>query len=401
MRYVVHIFVLLCCFPYLDILRIGTDTQPNALVMATLLLLTIKKKKVNATIVMLWIIFLLSLFLIFFNNGSLFLYTKTILNYLSPAILSMVTYALLTKLNYKFPFGMFMMTILIYAFVGLMQTYVIPDFLTILVNGGARGNLINGRGVVSLTSEPAFYGIMCLFFMVYSLLVYTRRQNWIAIPVLLIQLVGIAKSSTGLAIFLAGLGCFTVVQILRLKMTYVVAVGMALLVTIPMIRLAWSQVEGTRMGEMAEIFIENPLLLTQVDASVAVRFTASAAPFLAIRHHNFMPQGLGYYSEFLGDFYRRRMYKTFIRLSNVINKPRLAGAINLVLYQMGFVGLLFPFALFLAFKPLLKSDHHLFAFILFIVILLTVVPLMHSTIGFIIGTALYKSHQHRTRTEIA
>ena len=210
MRYVVHIFVLLCCFPYLDILRIGTDTQPNALVMATLLLLTIKKKKVNATIVMLWIIFLLSLFLIFFNNGSLFLYTKTILNYLSPAILSMVTYALLTKLNYKFPFGLFMMTILLYAFVGLMQTYVIPDFLTILVNGGARGNLINGRGVVSLTSEPAFYGIMCLFFMVYSLLVYTRRQNWIAIPVLLIQLVGIAKSSTGLAIFLTGLGCFTV-----------------------------------------------------------------------------------------------------------------------------------------------------------------------------------------------
>lgn len=390
MKCLIYLFVLFCFFPYLDFFRLGTDTQPNALLFGVLLIFAIRNKRINLPLILLWLGFFISTFLIFYNNLSFFVYLKNTLNYLSPALVATATYLILNQLKFKLHFKVFLGIISVYAFVGLVQLYLMPTFLSFLVNGAGRGTLIGGRGVVSLFSEPAFYGTTCLFFLCYSLLVYTRRQNRLVAAILIFQVFFLSRSATAIAILLFGFGLFTVVQILRFRLKYVFATAVLLLTLTPLVLHYANKIESTRAGELAQTFIENPLLITQIDGSVGIRFTGTVAPILAMRHHYMKPQGLGYYIEFLRDFREKRMYTNFLTINNSENKPRLSGALNMVLYQLGFLGLFFPFAIYLAFRGQLNKDVVLFAFILFLVALMTQIQMMNAMIGFVIGTAIYQ-----------
>jgi len=384
------LFVLSCFFPYIDVVRMGTDTQPNALVTGGLLLFAIRNKKINAPIILLWTLFIISTFLIFYNNLSFFFYLKNTFNYLSPALVATATYILLSRMKFVLSFRLFLSMMLIYALVGLMQLYLVPDFLNFLVNGAGRGTLVGGRGVVSLFAEPAFYGSSCMFFMCFSLMQYSRKQNYIVMSLLIFQLVFLSRSATAIAIFLCAIGFFTLVQLLRFRLRYVIGAAVGILLSSMVITHYWSKIESTRAGELAAVFVENPLLITQIDGSVGIRFTGTMAPFLSMRHHYMKPQGLGYYIEFLTEFRSKGLYRNFLTINNTESKPRLSGSLNMVLYQLGFLGLLFPLAIYLAFRGQLREDAVLFAFILFLVTLMTQIQLMNGMIGFIIGTAIYR-----------
>ena len=398
MKFLLYLFVLFCFFPYIDIFRLGTDTQPNALIVGLLLLTVIRNKRINLPLILLWTVFLMSIFLIFYNNVSFFIYLKNTFNYLSPALVATTTYLILDHLKFKLHFKVFIGIISVYAIVGLIQLYLFPTFLNSLVNGAGRGTLVGGRGVVSLFSEPAFYGTTCLFFLTYSLLVYNKRQNKWATVILLFQLIFLSRSATAIAIFLFGFGIFTLVQILKFKLSYVLSTVFFLLLMMPVVLHYQNKIESTRAGGLAKTFIENPLLITQIDGSVGIRFTGTVAPFLSMRHHYMKPQGLGYYIEFLRDFRRKRMYSSFLTINNSESKPRLSGSLNMVLYQLGFLGLLFPLAIYLAFRGQLHSNLVLFAFILFLVALMTQIQMMNGMIGFIIGTAIYRGKVKRMTT---
>jgi len=388
MKFIAQLFIITCFFPYLDFLKIGTDTQPNALILGLLIFLGVRNKKINSPLILLWATFFISIFLIFFNNLSFFFYLKNTLNYLSPAMVATTTYLILNQMKYKLSFKVFYMMMLIYCMVGLVQMYFIPDFMYFLVNGEGRGSMVGGRGVVSLSAEPAFYGTTCILFICYSLLQYTKRQNFWVIGLLLFQLFFISRSATAIAILLFGLGIFTVIQIFRLKFKYVLGVIVFILIATPIMLNYWNKIETTRAGVLAQTFVENPLLITKLDGSVGIRFTGTVAPFLSMRHHYMKPQGLGYYIEFLRGFRKKRLYNNFLSVNNSEKKPRISGSLNMVLYQLGFLGLLFPLAIYLAFRGQLRQDSILLSFILLIVTMMTQIQMMNGMIGYILGTAI-------------
>ena len=388
MKFIAQLFIITCFFPYLDFLKIGTDTQPNALMLGLLIFLGVRNKKINSPLILLWATFFISIFLIFFNNLSFFFYLKNTLNYLSPAMVATTTYLILNQMKYKLSFKVFYMMMLIYCMVGLVQMYFIPDFMYFLVNGEGRGSMVGGRGVVSLSAEPAFYGTTCILFICYSLLQYTKRQNFWVIGLLLFQLFFISRSATAIAILLFGLGIFTVIQIFRLKFKYVLGVIVFILIATPIMLNYWNKIETTRAGVLAQTFVENPLLITKLDGSVGIRFTGTVAPFLSMRHHYMKPQGLGYYIEFLRGFRKKRLYNSFLSVNNSEKKPRISGSLNMVLYQLGFLGLLFPLAIYLAFRGQLRQDSILLSFILLIVTMMTQIQMMNGMIGYILGTAI-------------
>lgn len=397
MKYLVHIFMFFCFFPYIDILNIGTDTQPNALLVGALILFGVRDKKINAPIILLWCLFLSSLLLIFMNNLDLFTYLKNCLNYLSPALVSTAAYVAFSQLDYKFSFKAFMWTIIIYAFVAMMQLFVIPDFLTFLLNEG-RGTLIGGRGVVSLCPEPAFYGSTCLFFMIYSLMAYTKKQNYLAIPFLLAQMFFLSRSTTAIAVLAFALLVFSVVQILRFRVTYTVCTILVLLIAIPYANRQLEKLEETRLGIVTKKFIDDPLMIAKVDKSVGVRFAGAVAPFLNMRYNYFMPMGIGNLENFFQGLYRQGECRSFLSKFIVHDDERLGGSMNTALFQLGFLGLLFPIAIFLAFKQQLGSSAGWFCFVLFVTLLFTQLQLMHSMIGLIIGYAIHHSKQQRLKT---
>lgn len=388
MKFIAQLFIITCFFPYLDFLKIGTDTQPNALMLGLLIFLGVRNKKINSPLILLWATFFISIFLVFFNNLSFFFYLKNTLNYLSPAMVATTTYLILNQMKYKLSFKVFYMMMLIYCMVGLVQMYFIPDFMYFLVNGEGRGSMVGGRGVVSLSAEPAFYGTTCILFICYSLLQYTKRQNFWVIGLLLFQLFFISRSATAIAILLFGLGIFTVIQIFRLKFKYVLGVIVFILIATPIMLNYWNKIETTRAGVLAQTFVENPLLITKLDGSVGIRFTGTVAPFLSMRHHYMKPQGLGYYIEFLRGFRKKRLYNNFLSVNNSEKKPRISGSLNMVLYQLGFLGLLFPLAIYLAFRGQLSQDSILLSFILLIVTMMTQIQMMNGMIGYILGTAI-------------
>ena len=401
MKYLVYLFFILCLFPYLDFLQLGTDTQPNALLVGIVLLIGIRNKKINAPLVLLWLVFICSIFLVFYNNVSFFDYLKNTFNYLSPPLIATVTYLILNQLKYKISFRFFFSAISIYAIIGLVQLYFIPDFLTFLVNM-ARGTLSGGRGVVSLFSEPAYYGSTCLLFMAFSLLSYTRKQNlWVG-GLLFFQLVFLSRSATAIAIFLAAIGLFTLLQLLRFRLRYLMGSVVGLSLATMLLFNYWNKIESTRAGELAQVFIENPLLITQIDGSVGIRFTGTVAPFLSMRHNYFMPQGLGYYTEFLKKFSDKGMYRSFLSVDRAEKKPKLSGSLNMVLYQLGFIGLFLPLALYLAFRGQLREDAVLLAFLLLVVTMMTQIQMMNAMIGLVIGAAIYQGKlKSRNKNQVA
>lgn len=402
MRFLLYIMLIFCFFPYLDFLKLGTDTQPNALLLGCVALLCLKDKKVNTPIILLMVTFLLAVMLIFFNDLSLFLYIKNTVNYLAPPVVALAIYNLMIKLDMKVDFRFFLGIVLFYGFVSLVQFYIKPDFLTFLITDNTRGNMYMGRGVISLCPEPAFYGSQCIFLMIFSLLAYNKKQNLIALPIILYQLVFLARSSTALAILVGALILFSLYQILRFRMSYVLGVLLIVLAVTPIIQNKVHDLEQTRAGGHIIEFAKNPLLLTQIDASAGVRFTYMASPFLAMKHNHFLPMGLGQFRPFIRDLYKDGMYHNFLVPYLIKNKEIITGSINMVLFQLGFLGLLFPAAIILAFKRLLSVERVLFAMLLFICILFTQIQLMHSMTGLIIAYAMTLSYfKNKEEPELA
>lgn len=383
MKAIISIFFFFCFFPYLDIAGLGTDTQPNAIIFASIILVTIKDKKINMPLVILWLLFFCSPFLYINSDVGLFFYAKNCMNYLSPALVAFAAYTVYIKTGRTISFKAFMAVVFTYMAVGLIQLLIFPEFLTPLVNGG-------GRGVVSLCPEPAFYGSMCIFLMAFSLICFNKKQNYVTIPVLLFQILFLAQSATALAILGFSVLVFSIIQLLRLKFKYVMSMSMLILLLIPVYSNVSSKLDETRAGQIYNEFIEDPYLITRFDSSVGIRFTGSVAPFLALRYNHLLPSGIGHYKEFLSGLYESGKYRHFLTWYNIQEKDTLGGSVNMVIYQLGLIGLLLPVAIFLFFKrSMYKSSPGILAFLLFMCVLFTQIQLMHSMIGFIMATARY------------
>lgn len=390
MKFLPLIFAIFCFFPYLDFLGLGTDTQPNALIAGALILLLIKDKRITLPIILLWILFIFSLFLFLKNELSTFEYLKNALNYLSPALVATTTYILFKRNQLKISYRFMLVTIMIYIFFGLMQMFVSHSFGEILLNS-VRGVLIHGRGVVSLCPEPAFYGSITLFFLAFSLLHFNREQNLIIAPLLVGQLLFLSMSATGVAILLLSLIVFAAVQILKLRLSYIIYAAIFFSISIPIYKAQIEELESTRMGKLAADFIKDPVAVTQLDDSVGIRFAGAVAPFLSAKHKRLTPMGIGNYKNFLSDLYSKGEHRNFLNPVIINQKEKLGGSLNMVLFQLGYFGILFPLAIYLTFRPKLSKQKYLFTCILFCCLLCTQLQLMHSFIGFFMGYVMYKT----------
>ena len=391
MRLLIYIFVFFCFFPYINIINIGTDTQPNALVAAAVLLFSISNKKLNTPIILLWVLFLMSLVLALFSQLDAFDTVKNILNYLSTPMICLAAYNVFIKSDFKFPYRVFLLIVSTYFVVAAVQMYIDPGFMTALLNQGARGVMLGGRGVVSLCPEPAFYGSLCLFFMVFSLIMYSPKQNILTIGLLAVQLILFAQSATSILVFLVACCVFLFIQLLKFRLNYILYTSVIVIMCI----FSWArwqdELSQSRAGILIQEIAENPLLLAQADVSAGVRITSTVSPFLAVKHYWGLPMGWGTYKAFVRELNQSGDYPKLLNPYIVNEIGRLGGGINMILFHLGILGILFPLAIWLAFKKILTRRAVLFAFVLFILVLFTQIQLMQSMIGFIIASAIYLS----------
>ena len=391
MKAVVYLFFFFMLFPYIDFINIGSDTQPNTLLIGLFIAFGLKDKRVNTPIIILFILFLLSILCAVDSQLTTWTTIKNVVNYFSPFFFCFIIYNVFRRTKIKLPFFWFMAAMYFYMFVSFMQMYVITDFLTSFI--GARGIMYAGRGVVSLTPEPAYYGTLMLFFGVFSLLYYNKKQNWHAIPNILFQLVFLAKTSTALGMFLLAIIAFGIIQLLKFNLKAISAFLIGIIILVASYETIMKQIEETRVGLMVQQVIEDPWLLALADESASVRITSSYAPFMVMKHNHFLPMGFGRFQAFVTRMLHEGHYRNLITSRTVLVRDKIGGGINMMCFHLGFLGLLFPLAIYLSFKRLLYRHEILLGMLVFMFLLFTQMQMLNAIIGVIIGTALYKSKE--------
>ena len=364
----------------------GRDTQPNALVMASILLFLIPNKKMSPTIIILIVLALLSFPLAAFSTLPTFTTIKNVVNYISVPIVAFAAYTIYKREGNILSERSFLIFILIYAFIGLVQYFINPNFMLSLVNLDYRGVLIAGRGVNALTSEPAYYGSMCLFFIIFAIVNYRPKFVLMVSPIILLQLVLLARTATAVGILLLSCAVFTAYLLFRFRIKVVLTVALLALTSIVAFNRYKTVMQDSRLVGIIETVAENPLLITELDQSASIRITNTLSPYISIWHNKFMPQGFGNYIPFVKHLYYEHNFRRLINARLFMRYDRITGSLSLVLFHMGFIGLLFLYAIYLGFKPLLDNSAVIFAFILFLLIISTQIPLMNAMIAFIIGS---------------
>ena len=157
----------------------------------------IKKIKFEPYIYFLLLPFLLAL-CIFIISSDIKSSIRSVLGYLSIGLIPIVFYYILK--NYILLFEVLIkISTVVYFLVGVIQISFNQKFMSSLVN---RMTTTENRGITSLSVEPTFYGLICLFLLIIFFTTDIRNKN-IYIALLVIQIIFLAQSTmTILLIFL-------------------------------------------------------------------------------------------------------------------------------------------------------------------------------------------------------
>ena len=385
-------FLFFVFFPYIQLVPLQTDTQPYALLLAGILTLGARRWALPAEYVPLLIAFLFSIGVAFVAPVNMMTF-RAIANYASILLIPWAT-VLVLRMRNGFPPGALRLVIAAWFAVGLVQTFVYPDFLAFLMPRALGTAGSGGRGVVGLSPEPTHYGMICMFFLVLCYMardrVLTRREFNVLAAALIVQIVVFAKSAMAALFLLIGIATYIAVNLLSLKrLVYAFAVVAAgALSLLALIRAGIITVEGTRMFTLLGRLIEDPQLVLLVDASVNDRFFNIFFSVLGFLENYLLPNGYTTWPEYLD-----RTVSRFEPYAWWVTSTRIMSGYGAGLFEIGFVGLLIPLAVNVGLFRFYRYDLRSFVTVAFLLnlMLMAAIPIATPMIGLILGFAAYYS----------
>ena len=372
----------------------GTDTQPNALLLSIIPIALCYRKKLPLSIYLFGACLVFALLLLCFNPIN-FNSLRDVANYFSILLVTWASYVSfyeVKKLDFKFYAGIN----LIWLFIGVVQTYVYPFFMTFLLNGGGRGIDSEVRGVTSISTEPSQYGTMCILFAIIGLINYPLKKVWWVLILLLFQLIMLAQSATAALTLAVGIAAFIGVKLLLFNKRAVGYAVIVLAIGFITYKATYETLKDQRIYNLAEELVANPVLFLAADGSVSERFMFVYYSFKGMVDNQFLPRGYNKFNAYMQEQFR--LPKTeFTKLLLYFTRDdytRILSGIGSIIFQLGIFGFLIPIGIVLCFRGQLFEDTHLFACITLLLILLTAFPLMTAIVGFLLGNSLYLTRKH-------
>ena len=129
-RFLIYLLIIFSILPYIQVLPLGTDSQPNALLVSMCLFPFCCSWKMNKNLALLLLLAIISLIVLFISPltfGSI----RSLINYFSLFFITYVTYLAL-KRNNGIPYKLFSILVYIWFFVGTIQLLVYPSFMSFL-----------------------------------------------------------------------------------------------------------------------------------------------------------------------------------------------------------------------------------------------------------------------------
>lgn len=361
--YLILLFFLF--FPYVSFFDFGTDSQPYAFFFA-FVLFCLSGMRFNKSQIFILIILIWSLIVLVFS-GINFTSIRSSYNYASLFFISYSTYYLL-----KFRSGYFEIffktSIIVWFLIGLIQTLYNRNFLTFLV---ASSRTTDDRGVTGLAPEATFYGIVFIFYIL--LLLHSNfKQKFIYIFLCCIGVVFLAKSSMA---FLFLIILFFLYVVIFLNIKFILFSAIFLIFIIPYFYFRF--LDGSRLSNLINIFIDNPSSLILIDASINDRFFHMFFSFKGFLDDFALPHGYLYWNEYL--IKELPKYSNFVIIESFSINGRIMSGYGSAFFELGFIAFLIPVTLFKLLYSLYYDDKRKF---LFYFIFINLIMLSAIQIGF-------------------
>lgn len=400
MRVIKHLYLLTCFFPYLRIIPIQTDTQPNALLIGfiylSIQLLILKKLSFPKPLLLLLALFISSIGLIPISSFPISLNIVILLNYLSILINTLIVYNILQ--NFRIPHGLFLKYVSIWFIFGFIQKFIFPNFGSFLMSVPRIG-IEGGRGVLSLAPEPTLYASMSLLLIIYCLINYQIKESIWSIALLVLQIVFFATSSTIILIITLSFAILYIINLFTFRFKKIMVISFSFIAISAFLFLASSILPESRFTNLIRSAIKAPQELIVKDESIARRFMRAYYPIQSLYDNKLIPQGYGKFDNYIQKVNSPAVIELVLESSNTKEKNRIGGSYSMAFFQLGGIGLLLPIFVLICFLPLLrKKQVYLISFIALNILLLTQIPLMLPTTGLVLGSALSKSNMSKKIT---
>ena len=376
--------LILLFFPYITLVSFGTDIQPWGIIVATVvaIILLLHGYKFKKVIILLLLPMAFS-FLLFPLQDNQFNAIRSMSGYATIALIPLVFHYAL-KHYYINTINCLKFAVIVYLVVGTIQLLIDPSFMSFLLNRAEGGG---GRGVYSLSSEPTFYGLICLFLILtFSALETPNKLTYIYL--LLFQIIVIAQSSMVILLLLISLFFYLLfkLQAKALLITFLVSSSLAYLIVI-------SDVDS-RFIDLGRQVVMHPELIL-LDGSINSRIGAIYFSVKGFFDSYGIPNGFSAFS----DYWSSEIIKQDILFQSAVTAPvRIMSFYGGILFELGIVGLLIPIAysriIFNAYKN--NTREVMIHFFSVHAILFTAIPMTLSVVGLYFGALIYKAESRKT-----
>jgi hypothetical protein len=380
----VVIFLLLVLFflffPYVTPVSFGTDIQPWGIILTTVFLTIIlfRGYKIKKILIFLLAPMILSVALFPFEDNQ-FSAIRSIAGYFTIALIPILFYYAL-KRHYEITVTFLKLAVVVYLFVGIVQFLFDHSFMTFLLSRG--GGYDASRGVLSLSTEPTFYGLICLFLILtFSALETSNKYKYIYL--LLFQIIFLAQSSMVILFLLIFVFIYILFRV-RVKLYLITFLcGVIIFLFLNFITL---DLRAINLFNQAIMHPERLML----DGSINSRIGAIYFSIKGFIDSYGMANGFSNFS----DYWAFEILRQDVFFQSARTPPvRIMSFYGGILFELGIVGLLIPFTysviIFKAYKANIR-DFLIFFFFLN-AILFTAIPMSFSLVGIYFGALIYKA----------
>lgn len=268
----INIFFFLSFFPFVSLYPIGSDVQPMIFVLAILIVLFLSYK--NRLLFDKTDLFFISIaalsFVYFVNIESEFDIRKRV-----GLLLAFFVYYLTKRFHVYFKFKVFYWAVIVNFACGMFHL-LLPNLFATTLGQFVRTikilNFTGPRGISGLSSEPGFFGAMCVFFL--ALLLYfskrepIRKRDIYTIVFMAVSLIVLTKSGTGY-VFLMVFVMFWCAERFKIKNVFIFLI---LGIGVSLFLYQYSHSFSGRGYAILHILFTNPFAILS-DTSVGMRLS--------------------------------------------------------------------------------------------------------------------------------
>lgn len=333
--------VVACVLTYVSPLRTPFDTQPYALLFATVALLAwISKERVGAlpTRLACCLLVAVAATLMWGLGGGTLVGARSLAGYATFALVAVLAYwSSDQRLGRTLP-----ILVAIMGTVALIQSFVHREFLAQLLPRLATSD---GRGVTSLTPEPSIYAIECVALLVMNAFCVSRGDYSTRVfhvtRLALFGQIALAGSALGFVLLLAYLLISELAsgKFMRALMGTTVTAFAAM--TVAWLSIRWETVSDSRFSNLVRLAMRSPEDVLIADQSVAERAFAIEASVRSLAMSGGFGHGVGEWATAVPDIVAR--FPSLGRYGvSLVGQDRIMSGFGTAVFELGLIGLLIP-----------------------------------------------------------